>query len=143
MERTNPMEKKLFSFENYLALIDAIKATKAAGSKQDRDIDRDTAMINRAIRSFTEYVKNVDDGENHIRVAAAHCERDEFLVVVEATDKLRHGCHEAAISHAAILNRVASFYGVGDIFLGSQKDRYEVADFCLDVTTTLFQNREK
>ena len=38
-------------------------------------------------------------------------------------------------------NRLAKFYGLPKIFLGNINDRYEVADFCLDVVTQVFEAR--
>ena len=60
--------------------------------------------------------------------------------MVTRYDTQRRRAHEAAIASANMLNRISNMYGCQTIYKGSS-DRLEVADFCLEVTVALFQNR--
>ncbi len=48
---------------------------------------------------------------------------------------------EAAIVNVRLVNRLAQLYGVAPLFTGDDKERLQVADFCLDVVVQIFQNR--
>ena len=56
-------------------------------------------------------------------------------------DLRRRSQHETAIVNVRLVNRLAQLYGVRPLFTGDDKERYQVADFCLDVVVKLFQNR--
>ena len=92
--------------------------------------------------SFVNYVTTVDMGETRILIAYARYDGEELRDTVEAVDNSRRIAHEAAISSVNIINQIATMNGVGNIFLGNPESRECVADFCLDVTVQLFQNRK-
>ena len=46
-----------------------------------------------------------------------------------------------AIINCRLVNRLAEIYGVSPLFLGDDKERLQVADFCLDTVIMVFNNR--
>ncbi len=128
----NLIGKNYFDYSAFQVLSD-----KAAAEPDDLEIIQD------AIDSFTSYVKDVDIGEQQIKFAYATLDGDELRQRVAAIDTRRRRCHEAAISNAKLLNRLAEIYEVSAIFTGDFDDRLQVADFCLDITVELFENRRK
>lgn len=128
----NIIGKRFFDISAFQTL-----SNKAASEPDDLEIIQD------AIDSFTSYVKDVDVGEQQIRFAYATLDGDELRQRVTAVDARRRRCHEEAICNAKLLNRLAELYQVSAVFTGDFGDRLQVADFCLDVTVELFENRRK
>ena len=91
--------------------------------------------------SFREYVNRVDAGEQQIRLAAVGFEGEEYRDMVSQYDRRRHDQHEEAIINVRLVNRLAQMYGVSPLFTGNDKERLQVADFCLDVVIQIFHNR--
>lgn len=141
----NYKEKTMFDFEAYNKLMDQATANrkKAKTSDEVELAEMTLGVISEAVKTFGEYVTTVDNTENHIRMAYARFEGQELVQVIEGADRTRHNCHEAAIANVNALNRLADRMGIGPIFTGDGDDRLSVADFCLDITTVLFQNRKK
>jgi len=141
MDRINNAEIKLFDLEAYNQLL---SSCSDAASHGDDDAIEDLRVIKRATDSFHGYVNTVDMTETRIKVARFRSEGEELREVVEEADRARRYAHEAAISNAAMINRIARFYGVNKaIFLGDSADRYQVADFCLDVTVAIFKEAQR
>ena len=128
----NIIGKRFFDISAFQTL-----SNKAASEPADLEIIQD------AVDSFTSYVKDVDIGEQQIKFAYATLDGDELRQRVTAVDARRRRCHEAAISNAKLLNRLAEIYQVSAVFTGNFNDRLQVADFCLDITVELFENRRK
>ena len=103
----------------------------------------DLEIIKDAVDSFTGYVKDVDVGEQQIKLAYATLDGDELRQRVTAVDARRRRNHEKAISNARMLNRLAEIYKVSAIFTGDFNDRLQVADFCLDISVEIFESRQK
>lgn len=103
----------------------------------------DLEIITDAVSDFTSYVKDVDVGEQQIRLAYATLDGEELRERVANIDARRRSRHETAISSARVLNKMAEIYNVSAIFTGDFGDRLQVADFCLDITVELFENRRK
>lgn len=137
MDYVNP-EKKLFSFENYEKLSAALGAAAKTG---DYDAQQDSRDFAKACESWHEYVLNVDMSETQIRLAYARYEGAELRDRVSHYDSMRRAYHERAIANTSLVNNMAKFYGIGKIFLGDSADRYDVADFCLQITNEIFQKR--
>ena len=133
--------KTMFNFEGYEKLI------KTIGEKlktNDEDAKMEMDAVSRAIGACVEYVSNVDNGENAIRVAYARYEGEDLRSIIEGIDKSRRFAHENAIACVSMLNRVAIMFNHMDaIFIGDINDRLLVADFCLEVTVKLFNERKK
>ena len=97
--------------------------------------------LNDAMTSFREYVNKVDAGEQQILLAAVRFEGDEYREMVSRYDRNRHNAHEDAIANVRLVNRLATMYDSEPLFTGDDQERLQVADFCLDVTVQIFQNR--
>ena len=117
-----------FNHEAYEALL---RKTRAAG-EDDPEIIRD------ATEDCLRYVQTVCDGENQLNTVI---QPDRSMV--ENYDERRHNAHENAITSVALLNRFAVQQGLARIFSGDIAERHQVADFCLEMTAWLFQNRRK
>lgn len=123
------MEKALFNYEAFSIL------SKKVANTEDFEIIKDL------VTCCTNYVKDVDVGETQIKRVYATLEGDELREAVMNIDRRRRNYHEAAIASCKMINRFAHASGVNDIFVGNVDDRYQVADFCLEITSTLYQNR--
>lgn len=64
-----------------------------------------------------------------------------YREMITRYDRRRHDAHEEAIANVRLVNRLAEMYGVAQLFTGDDQERLQVADFCLDVTVQIFQNR--
>ena len=137
MEKNCP--KYFFNGEAYDYLHRVIASSKNEFAKEDAEAVED------AVNSCLQYVNFVDVGENRIKRNQAALEYGDidtaqFQQILTDYDTGRHNKHEAAIASANLLNRLSELYGGKKIYNGSS-DRLEVADFCLEVTISLFRNR--
>jgi hypothetical protein len=112
-------------------------------SKAARDGNADAAMdiddVKRVMDSFCSYVNTVDMTEVRIRIAYARLDGVALRDAVQLYDASRRNAHEAAIASASAINRYARFYGAEKIYLGDTANRFEIADFCLEVAVKLFE----
>ena len=134
MER-NFMGKNFFDFKAYVKLANRIKSSDSPDAKDD------LVTLDDAMTSFREYVNNVDAGEQQIRLAAVRFEGEEYREMITQYDRRRHDQHEEAIVNCRLVNRLAQLYDITPLFLGNDKDRLQVADYCLSVVVELFNNR--
>ncbi|MCR4620862.1 MAG: DUF3232 domain-containing protein [Clostridiales bacterium] len=126
-------------FFDYSAYIDLVERIKQSADSFAVD---DLASLNNAMNNFRTYVNAVNDGEQQIRLTQFQFEGQEYRDAVETYDRLRHSAHEAAIADVLLVNRLSKLYGASPLFTGNASERLEVADFCLDVTIELFNNRK-
>ena len=124
-----------FDYDAYLKLADKIKGSGSVDAADDLE------ALNDAMTSFREYVNRVDAGEQQILLAAVRFEGDEYREMVSRYDRNRHNAHEDAIANVRLVNRLAAIYETEPLFTGDDQERLQVADFCLDVTVQIFQNR--
>jgi len=129
--------KHLFDYEQYHSLIENMSALAKSG---DSDAAMDIGDVKKTMDSFYDYVNTVDQTEIRIKIAYALMDGAELRDAITLYDTSRRRAHECAIASARALNRYARFYNADRIYLGSDEDRYEVADFCLQVTVKMFQN---
>jgi len=101
----------------------------------------DLELVEEIVKNCTKYVEDVDVGEAQIRRFYATLEGEELRERVAAVDQRRRIRHNEAITSCKMLNRLASVYNTDNVFTGDDTDRLQVADFCLDITVTIFQNR--
>jgi hypothetical protein len=134
MER-NYENKKFFDFDAFTKLAAAIKGSESEYATEDLE------TLDSAMTSFRKYVDQVDMGEQQIRLAAVRFEGDAYREMISRYDRQRHDHHETAIANVRLVNRLASMYGVPPLFVGNDQNRYEVADYCLNVVCDLFNNR--
>lgn len=131
----NYMGMHFFNHDAYIELAERIKTSGSPDAAEDLE------ALNDAMTSFREYVNKVDAGEQQILLAAVRFEGDEYREMISRYDRNRHNAHEDAIANVRLVNRLATMYDVEPLFTGDDQERLQVADFCLDVTVQLFQNR--
>lgn len=129
---------KYFSYDNYLALVAAVGARAKDG---DADALEDMEYIRGHFSNFVSYIRAVCDSEVGIHLASGSLNGNEKQQRVIELDRMRSKYHDSAIASVSAINRIAAFYGVGDIYAGDPSVRRQVAAFCMEVTTVLFENR--
>lgn len=110
--------------------------------KKEKDPDV-LEYIENTVQTCTDYVQRVDMMETQLITARTRMDQDQYQQFIMNIDTQRRRCHDDAIASMGFLNRVAKANGLEPIFNGNQADRYQVADFCLELTVTIFQNRKK
>ena len=132
------MDLRYFRPERYEALVDAVGKEAKAG---DEDGAEALDFIADHFRNFVAYVNAVDLSEIGIRIAGASLEGEALRSRVTELDRERSRNHDAAIASAAAVNRIAAAYGIGPVYTGDPAVRRQVAAFCMEVTSWLFENR--
>ena len=127
-----------FNYENYLALVAAVGAKAKEG---DADAIEDMEYISGHFSNFLAYVKAVCDSEVGIHLASGSLYGNEKQQRVTELDRMRSKNHDSAIASASAINRIAAFYGIGNIYTGDPAVRRQVAAFCMEVATVLFEYR--
>lgn len=130
--------EQYFNYANYQSLI---KVLGEKAKKGDAIAPEAMKYVKKSIDAICEYVRTVDVEETQIRIAYARLEGEELRDTVERADRLRRFAHEAAIAHTSSLNQMCLINGLELIFSGDIEDRYQVADFCGEVTKKLFDER--
>ncbi len=128
----------LFNEQEYLKLEAAIKSK---AGQHDPDAEEDLSFLKTAMMSFCEYAFRVNEEQIETRLAKGVLIGDELRTVVEHFDGTRHTAHERAIAQTKMLNRLATAYSCGKIFLGDESIRFEIGTFCGEVANWLFKNR--
>ena len=105
------------------------------------DDDDLAEAVSDAVSAATSYVKVVDEGETRIKLANFRLSGEEFREVVSTLDAARRRAHENLIACVSMLNRIAAIYKIAAIFNGEITDRWQVADFALDLTSAIFAAR--
>lgn len=113
------------------------KMLEIAKANQDQDL---VEFIGEQVNSFRKYVNSVVEMEIRIPVARFRMETEDFQRFVENLDSNRRKIHETAIDACRILNRVCGMMGLEVFYPGNLEDRYQVADFCLEVVSELFRD---
>ena len=132
--------KHLFNYEQYDRMVTNMTVRAKTG---DADAEMDIDDVKKIMDSFYNYVNTVDQTETRIHIAYARLEGPELRDAIMLYDTSRRRTHECVIASVRALNRYAHFYGAERIFQGNDKDRYEVADFCLQVTVEMFQKGQE
>ena len=99
--------------------------------------------LNRALVACNAYVDAVNRSILAIRSAYLHLDGEALREAVSNADSDRNSAHNNAIANVRLIENMASKYGISPVFLGDINDRLQVADFCLDVSNHLFQNRTR
>lgn len=123
-----------FNYDNYLKLCDKIK-------KGEDPVD-DASELKLICEHCLKYVNAVSASEKVFELIRFRYEADELIAKIEEADMNRRVIHNMAISNCNVLNRLASFYGVDHIFTGNVNDRYQVADFCMEVAVKIGNYRK-
>ena len=134
--KKNLQNKTFFDYGEYKHLFSVISASKDEFAKDDLE------AVDDALSQCRRYVEVVDATEQQIMFAQLRFEGTEYREKIMQYDKTRKNAHESAIVSVNMLNRISANYNCQKIYSGSS-DRLEVADFCLEVVVTLFENRRK
>lgn len=127
-----------FDSDQYSALEAAVKRAVLAG---DADAVEDLDFLKKAVLSFANYVYTVNEEQIETKFAKGVLKGEEYQEVVSHFDQTRHTAHEQAIVNARMLNRIASAYGIKDVFLGDPLNRREVGHFCGEICGWIFESR--
>ena len=119
--------------EKYEALISAWSV-----DPEDADV---LDMIKENMSKLNKYVEQVYEMETSIKLLSFRYEGQEFRDRVETLDRNRRYAHERAIVAVTQLNRWATMMKVEPMFTGDIEDRYQVADFCMEVVKEFFDTR--
>lgn len=103
----------------------------------------DLQIIEDAVDSFTSYVKDIDVGEQQLTTAFATLDGEALRQRYETIDSRRRRYHNNAIMYVGVVNNLCNLYGVNAVFTGNADVRTEITEFCLQITTAIFENRRK
>jgi len=120
----------MFKKSTFLSLVNAYANSEPALS-----------VIQRSMNALGEYVNSVYTMELKMPILRFRLEPEEFRNAIMELDRARHNAHEAAIDACRILNRICTQVGLENLYTGSLEERLEVADFCMSVVSTLFEDR--
>lgn len=127
---------RFFDYEAFLDLVEKLKASDAPEASDDLD------ALNAALTDFRDYVNTVNSGEQQVRLAAFRFEGEDYRQAVMTDDRQRRAAHNAAVANASLVNNLSKLYGGKPLYTGDLTERLQIADFCLDVTTELFNHRK-
>ena len=106
--------------------------------KISEDAKMDLENIRDAEKDFMAYVQVVCAGESEPNTTL-NADREK----IGDYDARRHDAHEKAISSASMLNNLAAMYESEPVYKGSPTERHQVAAFCLEWVSFLFENRRR
>ena len=136
-----------FNEENLEKLKNILISESITGGNRQEAVE-DLESVRDALHSCIEYVACVAEGE--IALDFLHTGTEEYRDSVSSYDAARHGKHEKAIAGVSLLNRLSEWYRKEKepeadpaIFMGDKGDRHQVAEFCLEVVTKLFEDRRR
>ena len=133
------MPNKYLNQEAFQELVSVIKERVV---KSDQESLSDLQAVVDCVNACGNYVQAVIRFEAQISSASALCDVTQAAEIYQAEDLARHNAHEAAIIHVRVLNRLCDAYNVERIYIGDISNRFQVADFCGELTNTVFQNRK-
>lgn len=110
--------------------------------KSDQESLSDLQAVVDCVNTCGNYVQAVIQFEVQISSASALCDVTQAAEIYQVEDLARRNAHEAAIIHVRVLNRLCDAYCVERNYLGDISNRFQVADFCGELTNTVFQNRK-
>lgn len=105
--------------------------------------EEDQEFIYDCMNTYRKYVNAVVRMEIRIPLIRLRMEPEDLQYEIMQMDATRRRCHDAAIDACNMLNRLSERLGLPVFFEGDTKDRYQVADFCLEVCQELFLNGQK
>lgn len=115
--------------QSYAALIEAYK--------EDADI---LEFITDNMSRMENYVNAVYMQEVMIPQILVLYDGEEQRDRLQTLDNTRRIKHDAAVAAVAQLNRLAQQSGIEPMFDGDAEDRYQIANFCIQVVSTFFKN---
>lgn len=130
---------KFFDYQRYLLDTEALTNVAASGDEFAAD---DIKYVESFMGSCYEYVRHVDEMETAIRLAKFHLDPEAYRERIQELDGTRRVLHNGIIANLHTLGKILAAYGLPAFFSGDIADRYQVADFCGEVSDTIFKNRQ-
>jgi len=131
----------LFNFKEENKMTKNIKKVFLELIEANKDDNDMLDIIADMMNSFSNYVASVYKMETLIPIIRFKYEGDDQQDRIMKLDTARKFAHENAINACNILNRMVKAAGIEEPFYdGNIKDRYEVADFCIEVTKEFFND---
>lgn len=113
--------------------------TMLENAKDDEDKELMEFIVDQ-IEVFRKYVNSVVEMEIRIPLERFRMETEDLQRFIERLDTNRRNIHERAIDSCRILNRLCDTMGLEAFYPGDLEDRYQVADFCLEIVSELFRD---
>lgn len=110
---------------------------KKAKDNEDKEL---MEFIVDQIEVFRKYVNSVVEMEIRIPLERFRMEAEDLQRFIERLDTNRRNIHERAIDSCRSLNRLCDKMGLEALYPGDLEDRYQVADFCLEIVSELFRD---
>lgn len=128
----------VFDYQAYQGLIKKI-------GEEPNEADRNDlySMLEDAMKSAIRYVDAVDCMEISLPRLMGESTGADLRFQISMLDKQRRAAHESAIASVAIVNRLTASFDLPPIYTGPADDRYQVADYCVEVLSVLFKNRTR
>lgn len=117
--------------KEFKSLLQAISKSETIYKEDDLQFVEDN------MSAFPEYVDAVYRQTVLTPIYYARYEGEELRDAVKEMDYKRRICHESAIAACSQLNRICEEYHVTP-FCPNTQDRYEIADFCAQITTAFY-----
>ena len=97
-------------------------------------------FISDQMTSYLDYVNSVVNESIQIPILRQKYMGEPQILQYEIMDldKTRRTCHEAAIASCVKLNRISESQGLPPFYDGDINDRYQVADFAIDVVRSFY-----
>lgn len=111
----------------FLSLVEAVK--------DDQEL---LEFVGVKMNAFLDYVDAVVNMEVMQPIIYARYEGQDIRDRIQELDSKRRSKHEVAIAAAAQITRLSEKYHVTPMFNGDVEDRYQVADFCMEMVSEFF-----
>lgn len=130
---------KFFKYEFYQVAVSKLNETAATG---DADAIEDVKSLEHFVNGCCSYVKQVDEMESALKLSRFYLDGEAYRDKIASLDRTRRAIHDGVIAELRMMERLLALYDLKPFFAGNVDDRYEVADFCGEVSNTLFVNRQ-
>jgi len=95
------------------------------------------------LKSCSRYVDLITQQEVLVTVEKYNMSKDDLLEKITSLDKQRRTTHNVIISGIKLINRLCVLNKLDKFYQGDESDRYEIADFAMELVTSNFTNRKK
>ena len=133
------MSNKYLNLEAFRKLLSAINERVEISNQESLS---NLQAVADCIITCSNYIQSVIQFEIITGTASVLYDAGQATEIYQREDMARHNAHEAAIIHVRLLNRICDAYGVERVYVGDVSNRIQVADFCGELTNTVFQNRK-
>lgn len=100
-------------------------------------------MISNTLKSCSKYVDLINQQEILVTVDKYALSKEVLLERIKSLDNQRRATHNGIISGLKLINRLCDSNNIDKFYSGDEEDRYQVADFAMELTNNAFVNRKK